>query len=299
MEEEAPLKQIRTYQGDIADALRDQKESVFSIRRAELKKQGDGNEFASRKTPEQEQERKSRVKLWFLLIGILVLLVVGGLGVWYSYTSYKTKSALPTPIIIPNRFIAVETSVDMNVAGLDRDTFIPAFSLEKSASIKHNAVEQIQLKQGTSTDARIITTEEFLNILNTKAPGALVRAFDPLFMIGLIGDTTEASSTPHTFVLIKLDSYDNAFAGMLSWETDMQNDLLPLFTNSETISSLSATTTFQDITTQNKNARAVKDANGKTIFLYSFLGNNTLILTDNETDLNALVARLNAEKLSR
>jgi hypothetical protein len=292
------LKQIRTYQGDVAEALKDQSESLVSIRRAELVKQGEGNEFAPRKTPEEEAERKSREKIILLIVGTVLLLILGGVGVWYAYIGYQTKTALPAVVIIPNKFISSETSFDLNVSGLARDSFLSTFDVERTKEIKNGNIEQIQLKKN-STSTPLISTGEFLNILNTKAPDSLVRAFDPLFMLGVIGDTTEASSTPHTFLIIKLDSFDNAYAGMLSWENNLQDDLLPLFASADIVASTTSNIAFQDITIQNKDARAIKDTNGNTILLYSFFDNNMLIITDNESSLRSLVIRLNTEKLSR
>ena len=292
------LKQIRTFQGDVAEALKDQNESIVSIRRAELKKQGGGDEFAPRRTLEEEANRKSGEKIILLVVGTIILLILGGIGAWYAYTGYQTKTALPAVVVTPNKFISSEISFDLNVSGLARDSFLSAFDVEKSKKIKTGDIEQIQLKKA-STSTPLITTREFFNILNTKAPDSLIRAFDPLFMLGVIGDTTEASSTPHAFLLIKLDSFDNAYAGMLSWETNLQDDLLPLFVDANTLASTTSNIAFQDITIQNKDARAIKDPNGNTIFLYSFFDNNMLIITDNESSLRSLVIRLNTEKLSR
>jgi len=292
------LKQIRTYQGDVSEALKNQNESLVSIRRAELVKEGGGNEFAPRRTPEEEAERKSMQKMILLVVGTILLLILGGIGAWYAYTSYKSKSALPAVVVIPNQLISSELTADLKVSGLARDSFISAFDLEKNNEIKNNSVEQIQLKK-VSTSTPLVTTEEFLNILNTKAPANLVRAFNPLFMLGLIGDTILASSTPHTFIIIKLDSFENAYAGMLSWEKNMADDLLPLFVSEDIYSSFPSNTLFQDITLQNKNARALKDEKGNTVLLYSFFDNNLLIITDNESSLRTILVRLNTGKLSR
>jgi hypothetical protein len=291
------LRQIRTYQGDVADALKNQGESVMSIRRAELVKRGDGDEFAQRPTPQEEIEKGSRNKIILLIIGTILLLALGGLGVWYAYNGYKAKTALPVVVVTPNAFISTDSSVDVDASGLARDTFISAFNDLKNGDIKNASIKQIQLRRGIATTT-LSTTAEFLNIINTKAPSSLVRAFNPLFMLGVIGDT-DASSTPHTFVLVKLDSYENTFPRMLSWEQDMGGDLLPLFASSSVATNFPTDTKFVDVTIQNKDARALKDSTGNTVLLYSFFDNNMLIITDNEASLKTLVARLNVAKLSR
>ncbi len=298
-EENSPLKQIRTFQGDVAEALKNQGESVMSIRRAELTKQGGGNEFAPQPTPQEELEKKSREKIILLIVGTFILIALGGVGMWYAYSGYKEKTALPTVIVIPNKFISTETSSEINVSGLARETFFSAFNLEKNTEVKNATLKQVQLIKDYATTTRLIKTTEFFDILNTKAPSSLIRALNPMFMFGVIGDTSDASSTPHTFIIFKSDSFENTYAGMLGWEKNMSEDLLPLFVSEDISLNFPSDTPFIDSTIQNKDARTLKDTSGKTVMLYSFFDNNILIITDNESSLRTLVIKLNADKLSR
>ncbi len=293
------LKQIRTFQGDVAEALKDQGESVMSIRRAELVKQGSGNEFAPRPTPQEELEKKSTQNMILLLLGAVILLAFGGVGVWYAYSGYKEKTALPSVVVELNKFISTETTKTIDVSGLAREAFVSTFNTEKNIENKNASLKQIILIKRFGSTTPLVTTKVFFDILNTGAPASLIRALDPMFMLGVIGDTSDASSTPHTFILIKIDSYENTFAGMLGWEQSLAKDLLPLFADSTTLPNFPSDTLFQDITIQNKDARALKDAAGKTVLLYSFYDNNMLIITDNEVSLRTLVIKLNAGKLSR
>ncbi len=293
------IPQIRTFQGDVADALKNQGESVMSIRRAELTKQGGGNEFAPRPTPQEQIEMRSSQKMILSIIGAIVLLALGGVLGWYAFNSYKVKTALPAVVVTPNQFISTDSTSNIDASGLARETFISAFNVLKSENLKNNFVEQIQMKKGLGTTTVLLKTSEFFNILNTKAPASLVRALNPNFMLGTIGEINGASSTPHTFLLFKLDSFENVFAGMLGWEPSLGEDLLPLFVSEETAANFPTQNQFVDVTIQNKDARALKDSNGNTVMLYSFFDNNTLIIADNSTTLRALVIKLNTSKLSR
>jgi hypothetical protein len=298
-EESTPLPQIRTFQGDVADALKDQGESVMSIRRAELTRQGGGNEFAPRPTPQETLEAKSTQKMILSIFGAIIFLGLGAVAVWYAYSGYKEKTALPTVVVIPNQFITSDSTANIDVTGLARESFISAFNIRKSENLKNNFVEHIQLNKGVSTTTVSIKTADFLNILNTQAPTSLVRALNPLFMLGTIGDTTDASSTPHTYLLIKVDSFENVFAGMLGWEQNLREDLLPLFASEETMLKIPAQTPFVDVIIQNKDTRALKDSGGNTVLLYTFFDNNMLIITDSAATLRTLIIKLNTSKLSR
>jgi hypothetical protein len=50
--------------------------------------------------------------------------------------------------------------------------------------------------------------------------------------------------------------------------------------------------TFSDTILHNKDARVVKDENGKIIFLYSFINSETIVITTNETTLREITTRL-------
>jgi len=136
----------------------------------------------------------------------------------------------------------------------------------------------------------LLPTVELLKILETKVPPNLARAFDPLFMFGTLGESH--------FLIIKLASFENAFAGMLTWENDLSQDMGPLFSTAELLRSLPPETDFIDITDRNKDIRAITLGN-QPILAYSFLDNNILIITDKIDTLRTLIDRITREKLSR
>lgn len=277
--EVSPLKQIRTFQGDIAEALGQQKTSIFSLQQQAHAK----NAAADRLAPELPKDFSGSRKIIMLILGTVVLVGLGAGGTWYAYSQYKIKTALPVITVAPNRFIRVQNSVTIDPLTLTRDSLISTVRTEQAKALLVGSVEEIQLN---------VKTEDFLNLLQASTPGNLVRALDPLFMLGILGGS-------HTFIIIKLDSFENAFPGMLAWEPTLANDLLPLFASDAEGQNISATSSFSDITIQNKDARVLKDINSHTVLLYSFYANNYLIITDNEDSLRALIGLLDSQTLSR
>lgn len=285
------LQQIRTYQGDMASAISHQNETIVSIQRAQEAKNTQNINAGIIKSPEQMAEEKSRKTAILLFIGIIVLICLGGVGAWYAYTTYITKTTLPVVQMIPNKFILTDSFERIDILTTNKDALV---QIIQSDWLKNYGpgTKQIQLSLGTSTDS--ISTADFFSLLKSKAPSSLVRAFNPLFMFGLVNGNPN-----HTFILIKLDSYDNAFAGMISWEKNMADDILSLFASNDTVRSIASQTPFGDTTIKNKDARILKDINGQTVLLYSFYNNNMLIITDNEETLKILLTHLDSEKLVR
>ena len=258
--DETPLKQIRTFQGDVAEALQREQRSLVSIQQAERLKKGS----TPSATDTTSENTKRKTEMFFLFLGSLALFVLGTVGAWYAY----------------NEFVSANTEINLTLTAISREALINTLS---------NAV------QGAPSGELIhinfsLSTIEFLERLGARAPGSLIRAFDPLFMFGAFGEST--------FLIIKLVSFENAFAGMLAWEKNLNQDIGPLFATAELSRNVSPESTFTDVTDKNKDVRmlALRD---QPVLLYSFFDNNMLIITDHIETLRILVDRLTREKLSR
>lgn len=270
-----PLKQIRTFQGDVAEALQREQRSLVSIQQAEHLKNS-----SARSSTDKPPVNSRRTELFYLVLGSLVLFILGAVGVWYTYDEFMRRSATPITTAPANRFISADTETNLNLAVDSRETLINTLS----AAVRGTAVGELR---------HIIlplSTSEFLNILGSQAPGSLTRAFDPLFMFGAFGESA--------FLIIKLISFENAFAGMLAWEKNLNQDIGPLFVTAELSRNISPESTFTDITDKNKDIRVLA-LDGEPILLYSFFDNNMLVITDHIETLRTLNDRLAREKLSR
>lgn len=271
-----PLKQIRTFQGDVAEALQKQRESLVSIQQIEhLKKSS-----ARSATLTPLENSKSRTESFYLLLGSLLLFALGVVGAWYAYNEFVRKVATPIMTAPANRFVSADAEINLNLRDSSRETLINTLV---------GAVEGVPARELRHINFAL-STNEFLEMLGTRAPGSLVRAFDPLFMFGAFGEST--------FLIIKLVSFENAFAGMLAWEKNLSQDIGPLFATAEFSKSMPRGSTFTDITDRNKDVRILA-LGDQPILLYSFFDNNMLIITDHVETLRTLIDRLTREKLSR
>ena len=290
----SPLKQIRTYQGDIAELLKHDSKSIESIRQEERAKAARvaltaANGPREAVSPEVQASRKSGLLLFF---GILLLLAAGGGAGWYAYTLYKTKTAPPVVAVVPNAIIAPDSVADVEAINSSRDQLISLLQSKRS-EVTSGHLSEVLLHSATSSG--ILKTDSYLTFIQSRAPGALVRALDPVFMQGVLGDQKGG----HVFLLIPLDSFENAYPGMLAWEPDMRDDLLPLFASASSTDAVPSETVWKDLIVENKNTRVLKASDNTTALLYTFYNNSLLIITDNETTIKALLGRLNAQQLSR
>ena len=284
-EPETLLKQIRTFQGDVAEAILKQQESLVSIQQAEHLK---GGPIGS-STSASSEDSKRRKEFFFLLSGGIVLFILGTVGVWYAYNEFVRKTATPTVAMPADRFVSANTITDLDLTDASREILINAVSRAKE-KVESGEIRHIVLRKTAGDKSPLLSTSEFLNILESRAPAHLVRAFSPLFMFGALGKSS--------FLIIKLVSFENAFAGMLSWEKSLAEDLGPLFATSNLLKDLVPGLVFTDITDRNKDIRELL-LESQTVLIYSFFDNNMLIITDNIETLRTIFDRLTREKLSR
>lgn len=282
------LKQIRTFQGDVANALHDQKESLFSIQQTERLKRSSGRSVAPEPEPANPEQKRAAV---YLLAG-LALAAAGTFAAWFGYSQYAKKTAPPVIAAPASRFISPQDETDINFASTTRETLVAAVT-EKSAGTAAGSITHLVMRQGSASGAPLATTAQFLAKLNAQAPGNLVRAFDPLFMIGSLGS--------HRFLIIKVSSFENAFPGMLAWEADMAADIGPLFASNEALKTIPSDSVFTDVISKNKDVRVLAGTGTSTepLLLYTFFENRLLIITDGLDALQTIVDRLAQELLSR
>ena len=285
----SPLKQIRTYQGDVASALEHQNESLASIQKREAVKQ---EAIQKRTPPKQESSSKPIILVFF----IFIFIALGAAGGYFAYMKFKQQTALPVVVVPANRLIPIREARNINTTDLNREQFINLVREEaarSSSAEQKGEIVQLELRKGEG-DATLLQTSEFLVLMESRAPGSLVRALDSTFMFGVT-----QSDIGRPFIFFKLKSYEQAYPGMLEWEENLREDLLPLFISPEELSAISSESRFQDITIANKDARVLKDGAGKTVLLYTFIDNEVLLITDNETSLRTLQNLYSGGKLAR
>ena len=239
--EDSPLKQIRTFQGDVVDALKSQNESLYSIRQKE------GTMAV--------EEATGPKKVLLLLTGGLVLLALAGSFGFFAYKEYIRKTAPPVPVTPESRFISAEESAVVP----NLSEFFKEVEDSPNQKLKHII---------------IATTSDPLG--EARIPGVLKRAIETVFMTGALGQ--------NPFAILKIKSYENAFAGMLEWERNFLQD-----TQSPSV--------FRDVVSRNKDIRVLSNSTSTPVVLYTILDNKWIIITNSLETLQTLIDRLTRQLL--
>lgn len=289
------IKTIRTYKGDVLGALKTQKTSLSDIILSKKKKEGYGKI--------KEDKKPANLKI-ITIISFIIILGLGVFGIFYILTRENTpvvievKQQKVSTIIFPNYQKEVilsnlkEKTITEAILFEQQDISIPLTSIVQIFFTKDDPTGEFAIEE-VGENKILITADSFLEAFETRASSALLRSIDSDFMFGY-----HSSLGNNPFLIFKVRSYENAFAGMLEWEKTMFKEFYSFFKR-ETSSIGEESNIFKDIIIVNKDVRAILGIDGKIEFAYSFPDKETLVIINNETTLIEIYRRLNISKMER
>jgi len=277
----APIKSLRTYQGDVEEAVQKSHLSASSILVAEQNRK-DGK-LLELETPEDSGARNK----FYILVGSILLV----LGITTISAMYYLKSK--EEVIIEQKtktLIAYSEEKTISIASSTKEDFIREVLAKKDAfQLPVNSVLYLNIIDNLGNPEKI---EKFFNLVTPLIPPSLARSFSDEYIFGIYSfDTNEP------FLILTTNDFASSWSGMLKWEKDMVVDFGKLFSLPQNI--ISTVNQFKDETQRNKDLRVLRAANGKTVLLYSFVDKNTLVITANESIFNAIVGKYNISKQVR
>jgi hypothetical protein len=327
-----PLKSLRTFQGDMEEILKNNNGSIASVaiaeqkRREEEKKKAQAvvpppakkesliaevksvptvaqeadkkeavakmsagfdfstlpqqkptDSFVYDTTPEREITDEMKRKIYLSLGTLLLILGVITIGsIIYIKSTDTVETVAEVKTLIP-----YSKAKSLMIASSTRKDFITSVLNEKR-DFSSTINTALYLNTGSISD---VTT-----ILTPQIPSILARSLSNTYMMGIY-----AYDTNEPFIILTGTDFGLSYAGMLQWEKTILLDIGELFgINPATAKNY----TFEDEVVKNKDLRVIKNPDRKTIFLYTFLDRNTILITTNESVMSAILAKFNSNKAS-
>lgn len=288
---------IRTYKGDLESAIQANHLSSINIAIAENEKMH--NQIKPGSVAENNGGEYSKSKI--LIFISLVFIFAGGVGLGITFFLKNPVANIVNVIQTPElpALITAELKEEVNVNSIIKDKFIITLSDKLSNTvIPANNFLNAYVTVGTSTK-RLAQTAEFIKLLNFKIPDLMRRTLLVDFMVGSYSVT---GNIP--FLILKTSSSENTYAGMLTWEKDMEEDFKILFKlpGYEKIASVKELVTpgvvrkFEDAVIVNKDVRLLRGENKQIILLYSLIDKESVVITTDTQALKDIIVRLNKEK---
>ena len=310
--QESLLPRLRTYKGDVAEAVKKQKASLASITAAEQERKT--KVTVPTTAPAEKKQLRDYAKLKKILITSLsIFLVVLGVSVvGYFLFFYDTGIENKTEQEIPS-LVFINDKIEVDITNKNSRQILQMLSNEKErVSGTISKITQLYLTIIIDRENRVkelASSSAFLSAINAGVSDSFKRALNPIMTIGV-----HIFNGNQPFIVFTVNSYQRVFAGMLGWEDSMHDTLSPFFgeklpplkvTIQSEITSTSTVTggsvikkrVFEDVVIKNIDARILKDDSGKTVLLYTFLNQKTLIITTNENTLSEIITRINTARV--
>ena len=326
---EQPLvRPLQTYQGDIESLVGEKQVSVVSIAAAEAERRGQKPLEDQQAPLNQEASRAWMGKTAIVAASIVLLAAAGGIGAYIFVRSQPVPLAQQSPA----PFILVDDTqtVALSPGDLRPDVMKALVAAKNKVSLSLGLVARIQLAKPTAlNDGTLLEVgaPEFLQALAPSIPAQLVRTLEPQMLLGV-----HSFDENQAFMILKADSYETAYSGMLAWETSMRGDLLPLFNRTPAVrplqtvapvvpvgtSTSAASTTasstpnpapaepapaqffvgnFIDQIVENHDARVILNQQGDILLLWTFLDRSTLVITTNDATLREVISRISQSSI--
>ena len=282
---------VETYQGDIANLVKEKKISQVTIVAAEAVR---SSEQSAEVTEVSHIVRNSTA----IAAGILLVAASSGM---FAFAYLRNKPSPQTQT--PNAFyIAVDASSDIAIKPMTtRHTLLDTLqSATNQTHIALGLISQLRLwtSSSTSSPSEPLPAQTFFTELTPNIPPELVRSMGPDFLVGV-----HSFDINQPFFIFTVDSYQSGYAGMLEWERTLRSDVSPLFDYTPVSSkpnneSLESTTTpivnsaFRDLIVENHDARVIKNTHGDIVLLWTFLDRTTVLITTNPNTVHEIITRL-------
>jgi hypothetical protein len=288
--ESVRLSPIETYSGDFLQRMKETHASTATVLAAEQDASTSG-------VPQDPPRKPPKSNIIYIIAGV-ILVLLGIAGSYIAYTSYLTKVE---PIILaPTVSAPIFVDDKEKISGTNPKEILQAIEQSLTRPLAPNTVRFLYTDSATTTDNSVFSA------LQLPAPGALLRNMNASrSMAGIIN----AGDSQNPFFILSVTSYGDTFAGMLSWEPTMVRDLSALFPQYSSATSTTATSSpqttatsttkstvliasFRDEVIANHDTRVYYDSEDRSILLYGYWDQRTLVIARDRAAFTEIVGRL-------
>lgn len=288
-------KNVETYTADMVKAIESDKGGLIK------KIIHEEEEHEAEKVNLSPGSKKNRI---FMFVSVTLIILALAVLVFFAFFNKKINVIE----IIPQAISVIFT---------DQTDFIPVDSLtkEKIAETISNQANNTKVKIGgvngiyLTENKKIIEFDRFATLMKSNLTTDQLELISDNFLLGVFKSGLSPSQmagksvSPNIgdlFMLLKVKSFAEIFPIMQSWESKMLYDLHGFFEvklSPET--NYLFTKSFGDGIVANKNARILKNNDGKIVLMYIFADNNSIIITNSENAISEVILRLNSSKIKK
>jgi site-specific DNA-adenine methylase len=280
------LKNLRTYQTDMADSVRTNEISVIKVALAEQNKH-------EREDLYRKIEGTPTKKIFWVIGGLII--IGGALYGSYYFMNKKVENNIPIQTVKEESIISYDETVEIILN--PSDDLINKIHMTFQSG-KDGAITYLPIRENINGLNEKINVAEIFTKLKFTAPSSLVRSLSDSYMAGILtknisNNPDHIENKPNLFFIFQSTDYEYTYAGMLDWEKTLASDAYELFNLVTTENKLKLSERlWRDIVINNKDARVLYNEDNKPILYYIFIDKKNLVLTDNYETIKEIISRL-------
>ncbi len=290
MENENKLKNknVETYTSDMVKAIESDKGGLIK------KIIHEEEEHEAQKINLSPKSRKNRL---FMFISIMLIFLALAILIFLAFFNESINT-------VP---IAPQTT---SIIFTDRTDFKAIDSFNKDQIVKTvlNQINNTKMKTGgvegiyLTENNKVVGFKKFTTLIKSNLVLDQNNFFSDNFLLGALNSGLKSTlpTAGDFFVLLKIRSFTDIFPTMRSWENKMLYDLGGFFgVNITPLTNYLFTKDWQDGIIENKNARILKDNDGKIVLMYIFINDSSIIITNSELATREAILRLASSKVKK
>lgn len=293
------IPSLRTLKDDLQQLVRVKKVSLVHAATLEVERKQKSKEVS---VAEIAVQRRRRARILRFLASVGALIFLGGAAL-IVVVLVQTERTAPQQQQFANGLMFSEQTLGFPLTEEGpralKGRLASArsqFNLTLGAMLRVVPVLTVKDPETGQGSDRLASTKELFDALSPgTVPADLMRALSPDFFFAM-----HAVDENLPLLVVPVITYQSAFAGMLAWEKDMNENLSPLFTrvHYQKLDEKGAPilVRFEDLVIRNYDVRALKDRSGNIRMLYSFPSRNLLIIAESPHTFVEALARLRAER---
>lgn len=282
---------VHTFKDDVQHMVRSRKMSLSRMAALESARNAQNNPDAQSASSPWRTTMLVVLGILFVLAGILI-----AVGAYYAYV---LNTAPPEQMLDDPAMFFTEARERINVTELQSYEVMPLLAgVRRETRAALGAIVEFYItreadtfgESGESTRATQLNPAVFLEAFGASVDSTFFNTLGNEYLLGvhLIDDGTIP------FLVLTSASHGHTFAGMLAWETAIEEDLAPFFSPRGVYvrPAIAGGARFEDTTIENLDIRFIRDENGQTRLLYAFVNRTTVVITTNLRTLLELAARI-------
>lgn len=214
----------------------------------------------------------------FVIIITAILFILGG-----GYGILLWNQSTPETVEVTKTNVPSFFKVDTHIAVTFKNNNVE-FLAELTQAATNSSKTFVQLypifpQNINSNTETVAKTSDIMAVISPKTSGPFIRSLDDRIMFGVHNDIEQSS-----FIVLKSNVFDVAFAGMLEWERNIISDFEPFFEQT-------SLKNFEDGKLNNYNTRILYDNEANIRLIYTFANRNTIVITTSMTSLARILEK--------